>query len=282
MFDDNDEAKRDDGRVAVASGSVRRAAGRRRRRRRSSGKHWSLGRVFLTWPGAGRWIRSRSTGGGTVGVTHRRTMRRGHAAEPAFVPIVTDAMPAGEPAPPTLVTPAIEVRLAGCCGACGVWPGRCSARWRGLQLSLDRKPPKHSRLSRGGGPAWCLARRAGRSPRLLLTDGRAGEGSLASRLTVQLRAGSASAGCIPGATCRPAQNAERTLPHLGCSAAGPSAGQGRTQSSQTPSLAIRHERLCAPACPLAAKSAPPPAPFSQLDPRPQQAPTVARVTAVHG
>ena len=46
-------------------------------------------------------------------MTHRRKMRRGHAAEPAFVPIVTDAMPAGEAAPPMLATPGIEVRLAG-------------------------------------------------------------------------------------------------------------------------------------------------------------------------
>jgi transposase len=47
------------------------------------------------------------------GVTHRRKMRRSHAAEPAFVPIVTDAMPAGEAAPTALATPVIEISLAG-------------------------------------------------------------------------------------------------------------------------------------------------------------------------
>jgi transposase len=47
------------------------------------------------------------------GVTHRRTMRRSHAAQPAFVPIVTDAMPVGEAAPAASSTSVIEVRLAG-------------------------------------------------------------------------------------------------------------------------------------------------------------------------
>jgi transposase len=40
-------------------------------------------------------------------------MRRSHAAEPAFVPIVTDAIPVGEAAPAASATPVIEVRLAG-------------------------------------------------------------------------------------------------------------------------------------------------------------------------
>jgi transposase len=40
-------------------------------------------------------------------------MRRSHAAEPAFVPIVTDARPAGEAAPAALAASVIEVRLAG-------------------------------------------------------------------------------------------------------------------------------------------------------------------------
>jgi transposase len=35
------------------------------------------------------------------------------AAEPAFVPIVTDAMPVCEAAPATLASPVIEIRLAG-------------------------------------------------------------------------------------------------------------------------------------------------------------------------
>jgi transposase len=47
------------------------------------------------------------------GVTQRRTMRRSHATEPAFVPIVTEAMPVGEAAPVALASPVIEVRLAG-------------------------------------------------------------------------------------------------------------------------------------------------------------------------
>jgi transposase len=40
-------------------------------------------------------------------------MRRPRLAAPAFVPIVTDAMPAGETAPATLAAPVIEIRLAG-------------------------------------------------------------------------------------------------------------------------------------------------------------------------
>jgi transposase len=40
-------------------------------------------------------------------------MRRSRAAEPAFVPIVTDAMPVGEAAPSASSTSVIEVRLAG-------------------------------------------------------------------------------------------------------------------------------------------------------------------------
>jgi transposase len=48
------------------------------------------------------------------GVTHhRRPMRRSRPAAPAFVPIVTDAMPAEAAAPAMLATPVIEVRLAG-------------------------------------------------------------------------------------------------------------------------------------------------------------------------
>ena len=44
------------------------------------------------------------------GVTHRRMMRPRPAAEPAFVPIVTDAVPVGEPA--ASASPVIEIRLA--------------------------------------------------------------------------------------------------------------------------------------------------------------------------
>ena len=47
------------------------------------------------------------------GVTHCRPMRRRHPTAPAFVPIVTDAMPAGAAAPAALATPVIEISLAG-------------------------------------------------------------------------------------------------------------------------------------------------------------------------
>ena len=94
------------------------AAGRRRRRQRSSGRRWRLGHVFLTWPDVGvarRWQvdpQQIYQWRHQDGVTHRRTMRRSHAAQPAFVPIVTEAMPAGETAPVALAGPVIEVRLA--------------------------------------------------------------------------------------------------------------------------------------------------------------------------
>jgi hypothetical protein len=67
MFDGNNDAKRDDERVALASGSGRR--------RCSAAEKVAviretlvLGRVFPTWPGAGRWIHSRSIDGGTARV----------------------------------------------------------------------------------------------------------------------------------------------------------------------------------------------------------------------
>jgi transposase len=48
------------------------------------------------------------------GVTHpRRPMRRSQPATPGFVPIVTNARPAEAAAPAALVTPVIEIRLAG-------------------------------------------------------------------------------------------------------------------------------------------------------------------------
>jgi transposase len=114
MFDGNDDAKRDDGRVANPSGSVRR-------RRWSAAEKAAVIRETLV-PGARvsdvarRWqvdpqqvYRWRHQDG----VTHRRMMRRSHAAEPAFVPIVTDAMPVGEATLAASATPVIEVRLAG-------------------------------------------------------------------------------------------------------------------------------------------------------------------------
>jgi transposase len=111
MFDGNNDAKRDDGRVAVASGSIRR-------RRFSAAERAAIVRETLL-PGARvsdvarRWrvdpqqvYRWRHHDG----VTHHRTMHASHAAEPAFVPIVTDAGPAGEAAS---ARPVIEIRLAG-------------------------------------------------------------------------------------------------------------------------------------------------------------------------
>ena len=114
MFDDNDDAKRDDGRIAVSSGSARR-------RRWSAAEKAAVVRETLV-PGARvsdvarRWqvdaqqvYRWRHHDG----VTHCRTMRRSNAAEPPFVPIVTEAMPVREAAPAASASPVIEVRLAG-------------------------------------------------------------------------------------------------------------------------------------------------------------------------
>src|SRR5215210_1288988 len=94
MFDGNDDAKRDDGRVAVLSGSVRR-------RRWSAAEKAAVIRETLV-PGARvsdvarrwqvdpqrvyRWRHSE-------GVTPRRPTRRSRLAAPTFVPIVTDARP---------------------------------------------------------------------------------------------------------------------------------------------------------------------------------------------
>ncbi len=114
MFDGNIDAKRDNERVAVASGPIRR-------RRWSAAEKVAVIRETLV-PGACvsevarrwqmdpqqvyRWRHSE-------GMTQRSPMRRNHAAAPAFVPIVTDAMPAGMTAPAALSNPVIEVRLAG-------------------------------------------------------------------------------------------------------------------------------------------------------------------------
>src|SRR3954454_9938573 len=114
MFDGNDDAKRDDGRVAVPSGSVRR-------RRWWAAEKAAVVRETLA-PGsrvsdvARRWqvdaqqvYRWREPDR----VTHGRRMRRNDAAEPAFVPIVTDATPVGQAPAAVLASPVIEVRRAG-------------------------------------------------------------------------------------------------------------------------------------------------------------------------
>src|SRR5690349_3337 len=123
MLNDTDDATGEDGRVAVPSGSARR-------RRWSAAEKAAVVRETLA-PGARvsevaqRWqvdaqqiYRWRHN----EGVTHRRTMRRSNAAEPPFVPIVTEAMPVCEAAPAASASPVIEVRLAGLlCVWCLAW-----------------------------------------------------------------------------------------------------------------------------------------------------------------
>src|SRR5438105_12741639 len=100
MFDGNDDARCDDRRVAVPTGSVGR-------RRWSAAEKAAVIRETLV-PGARisdvarrwqmdpqqvyRWRHSE-------GVTHRRPMRRSRPAAPDFVPIVTDVMAADAAAP---------------------------------------------------------------------------------------------------------------------------------------------------------------------------------------
>jgi len=114
MLDGNDDARCDDRRIAVPVGSVGR-------RRWSAAEKAAVIRDTLE-PGARisdvarrwqvdpqrvyRWRHSE-------GVTHRSPMRRPRPAAPAFVPIVTDAMPAGAAAPATLAASVIEISLAG-------------------------------------------------------------------------------------------------------------------------------------------------------------------------
>src|SRR3954462_2832514 len=114
MFDGNDDAKRDDGRVAVPSGSVRR-------RRWSAAEKAAVVRETLV-PGAGvsevsrRWQVDGQQGyrwRHNEGVTQRRTMHGGHAAEPACGTSVIEAIHVHEAAPAASASPLIEVRLAG-------------------------------------------------------------------------------------------------------------------------------------------------------------------------
>src|SRR5215213_10696735 len=104
MFDGHDDARRDDRRVSVVTGSVGR-------RRWSAAEKAAVIRETLV-PGARvsdvarRWqvdaqqvYRWRNRDG----VTHGRPIRRNEAAEPAFVPIVTDATSVGEAALAVLV-----------------------------------------------------------------------------------------------------------------------------------------------------------------------------------
>ena len=114
MFDSNDDARCDDRRVEVVIGSVRR-------RRWSAAEKAAVIRETLV-PGARiadvarrwrmnpqqvyRWRHSE-------GVTPRMPTRKRRAASPAFVPIITDAMPADAAAPAALATSVIEINLAG-------------------------------------------------------------------------------------------------------------------------------------------------------------------------
>jgi hypothetical protein len=59
----------------------------------------------------------------------------GHA-EPAFVPIVTEAMPVGEAAPAASASPLIEVRLAG--AVVCVVPGLDDAQLTAVRASVLR------------------------------------------------------------------------------------------------------------------------------------------------
>ncbi len=114
MFDSNDDARCDDRRVEVVTGSVSR-------RRWSAAEKAAVIRETLV-PGARisdvarrwrmnpqqvyRWRHSE-------GVTPRMPTRKRRAAAPAFVPIITDATPAGMAAPVALAVAVIEVKLAG-------------------------------------------------------------------------------------------------------------------------------------------------------------------------
>ena len=115
MFDSDNDVKCDDQRVAVSSGSVGR-------RRWSAAEKAAIIKETLV-PGARfsdvarrwqmdpqqiyRWRHS-------DGVTHHRAlMRRSRPTPPAFVPIVTDALPAGAAAPAALSAAVIEISLSG-------------------------------------------------------------------------------------------------------------------------------------------------------------------------
>jgi transposase len=114
MFDSNDDAQGDYRGVAVPTGSADRrrwsAAEKAAVIRETLEPDARISDVARRWQvdpqRVYRWRHSE-------GVTHRRPMRRPRPATPAFVPIVTDAMPAGEAAPTALATPVIEISLAG-------------------------------------------------------------------------------------------------------------------------------------------------------------------------
>jgi transposase len=114
MFDGDDNAQGDDRRGAVSTGSVRR------RRWSAAEKAAVIGETLV--PGARisdvarrwqvdaqqvyRWRHSE-------GVTHRRPLTGRRPAAPAFVPIISDIMPADAAAPTALVAGVIEISLAG-------------------------------------------------------------------------------------------------------------------------------------------------------------------------
>jgi transposase len=114
MFDNNADGQGDERGVAFATGSAHR-------RRWSAAEKAAIIKETLV-PGARvsdvarrcqldpqqlyRWRHQ-------DGVTQGKTTPRSHAAEPAFVPIVTDGMAVGEVAAAKWANPVIEVRLAG-------------------------------------------------------------------------------------------------------------------------------------------------------------------------
>jgi hypothetical protein len=75
------------------------------------------------------------------GVTHhRRPMRRSRLAAPAFVPIISDIMPADAAAPTALVAGVIEISLAGAvvCVVSGLDDAQLTAVLRAVRTSALR------------------------------------------------------------------------------------------------------------------------------------------------
>jgi transposase len=141
MLYDRDDATGEDGHAAALTGSARR-------RRWSAAEKAAVVRETLVLGArvsevARRWqvdaqqvYRWRHN----EGVTQRRTMHGGHAAEPAFVPIVTEAMPVREAAPAASASPVIEVRLAGAvvCVVPGLDDAQLTAVLRAVRASVLR------------------------------------------------------------------------------------------------------------------------------------------------
>jgi transposase len=112
MFDGNDDARCDDRRVAVVTGSGRRrwlAADKAAVIRETLVPGARISDVARRWQmdpqQVYRWRHSE-------GVSARMATQRRHAPAPDFVPIMTDVTPV-QRATPSSAAPAIEVKLAG-------------------------------------------------------------------------------------------------------------------------------------------------------------------------